>query len=465
LINRYWLWPARVLKNYNFILSYKCQRANIKTAIKAQSINYARCRLAALTAQKLAKNKIIIYTVTTGRSLPLFNYEIMNDKISKETIMNQLLLNSPVPPKANQIIKGTVIEIGKNTVFVDLGPFGTGVILGREIKENQPLIKKLKTGDEIFAMILELENEKGFIELSLKAADKKNAWDELKELMQKQESVFAKIIKANKGGLMTELKGIPGFLPVSQLSYEHYPRIEDGDKNKILNELNKFVGKEMSVKIIDLDQEQQKLIVSEKALQEQNLKHLLKNFQSGDLVEGTISGVVDFGAFVRINLPQNKDGQESESGEQNQNSKSEVIEGLIHISEIDWQLIEDPREFLKVGQTVQAKIIGIEGDRLSLSLKALKKDPWLDIDGKYQKGQPVKGQVTKFNSFGAFVQLDKDTHGLIHISEFGNEAAMRQELEIGKEYDFKILSIEPRAHKMALTLIKPESPADTQKTE
>jgi len=375
--------------------------------------------------------------------------------------MNQLISKSPTPPKENQIIRGTVIEIGKNTVFVDLGPFGTGVILGREIRENQQTIKHLKPGDELFAMVLELENENGFVELSLKAANKQNAWEELKELMQKAETITTKITKANKGGLMIELKGVPGFLPVSQLSYEHYPRIDDGDKMKILAELNKFVGKEMAVRVIDLDQEQQKLIVSEKALEEEKLKETLKNFQVGDLVDGTISGVVDFGAFVRINLPENSPAA-SQGEEQN---KPEALEGLIHISEIDWQLIDDPREFLKVGQNVQAKIIGIEGDRLSLSLKALKKDPWSEIESKYQKGQQTTGRVTKFNPFGAFVQLDKDIHGLIHISEFGSEAVMRQTLEIGKEYDFKILSIEPKSHKMALGLAKPDSQPETEKTE
>ncbi len=365
--------------------------------------------------------------------------------------MNNLLQKSPAMPKEGQIVKGTVIEIGKNTVFVDLGPIGTGVILGREVKDNQQTIKGLKSGDEIFAMVLELENENGLVELSLKAANKQTAWEELAELMQKRETVSTKIIKANKGGLMIELKGIAGFLPVSQLSYEHYPRIDDGDKTKILNELNKFVGKELAVKIIDIDPSDQKLIVSEKALQEQSLKETLKAFKVGDVVEGTISGVVDFGAFVKITMPE-------PTTENQEDKKSEIIEGLIHISEIDWQLIEDPRQVLKVGQSVTAKIIGIEGDKLSLSLKALKTDPWLDIDQKYQKGIEVKGQVTKFNPFGAFVQLDKDIHGLAHISEFGNDQNMKSQLEIGKEYNFNILSIEPKQHKMALSLVKLETP-------
>lgn len=398
---------------------------------------------------RLAKIYFLIYTTPTGKGLFRQVAIIMNKKIKDDSMMNQLLSQAVPLPQPDQIVKGRVIEIGKNTVFVDLGPVGTGIIMGREIKENQAVIKQLQPGEEISAMVLELENEDGFVELSLKAANKQTTWEELRSIMERHEAITTKIIKANKGGLMIEVKGIGGFLPVSQLSSENYPRVQDGDKTKILNELNKFVNKDMLVRIIDIDQSQQKLIVSEKALEEEKLKETLKNFQIGDVVEGTISGVVDFGAFVRINSPQKPEGEKEQE-------KSEIIEGLIHISEIDWQLIEDPRQILKVGQEVQAKIIGIGGDRLSLSLKALKKDPWLEIDEKYQKGQVIKGRVTKFNSFGAFIQLDKDIHGLIHISEFGSEENMKNSLEIDKEYELKILSIEPKVHKMALGLIKEE---------
>lgn len=402
----------------------------------------------------------------------------VNKKMDNETkiknqnnpsIMNQLMTQSPPLPKPSQIVKGKVIEIGKNTVFVDLGPIGTGVILGREIKENQEIIKNLKPGEEIIAMVLESENEDGFIELSLRAANRQTAWEQLKELMEKKEPIAAKITQANKGGLMVEIKGISGFLPVSQLSFKHYPRVENGDKTKILVELNKFVNKELIVRIIDLDPTQQKLIVSEKALDEQKIKEALKDFKIGDLVQGEISGVVDFGAFVKINLPQSKDLSQTETSETSEKTtnitgqdeiptaKPDSIEGLIHISEIDWQLIEDPRQFLKTGQKIEAKIIGIEGGgRLSLSLKALKKDPWTEIDQKYQKGQIVKGRVTKLNPFGAFVQLDDEIHGLAHVSDFGSVETMRNTLEIGQEYDFKIISIEPKNHKMALTLVRPE---------
>ncbi|MBU4143037.1 S1 RNA-binding domain-containing protein, partial [Patescibacteria group bacterium] len=301
----------------------------------------------------------------------------------KKSVMTGLLSQSPKTPKLGEIISGQVLEVSRSTVFVDLGAAGTGVLLGREIKENRNLIKNLKPGDTISAMVLETENENGFIELSLQAAHREQSWDVLKKMLSSQEIVKVKVTAANRGGLMIELGGVAGFLPVSQLSAEHYPRVEDGDKNKILQELNKFINKELDVRVLDADQSQQKLIVSEKAVGEEKVRQALSQYQIGDLVVGVISGVVDFGAFVRFPLK----GTEAQA-------KPEMIEGLIHISEIDWQLIEDPRQLLHAGQNVIAKIIGIERDRLSLSLKALKKDPWQDIDGKYAKDQIVEATIT-----------------------------------------------------------------------
>ncbi|KKS26534.1 MAG: RNA binding S1 domain protein [Parcubacteria group bacterium GW2011_GWA2_42_11] len=357
-------------------------------------------------------------------------------------------------PKEGEIVKGRILEIGKNSVFVDLGNIGTGVLLGREIKTNRNLIKSLSAGDEISAMVLEADNESGLIELSLQAAHREQAWDTLRSLQQSGEIIKVKITAANRGGLMIELKGVAGFLPVSQLNAEHYPRVEDGDKAKILQELNKFVNKELSVRVLDADANQQKLIVSEKAIDEEKLKTALQAFKIGDLVEGVISGVVDFGAFIRFPYP----GKEAEAN-------PEMIEGLIHISEIDWQLIDDPRQILKAGQKVQAKVIGLDGDRLSLSLKALKTDPWLAIGDKYKIDQEVEGLVTKINPFGAFIQLDKDIHGLAHISDFESIEKMNQDLKVGQSYRFKIISIEPAVHKMALGLVRENAPEKKEPTE
>ena len=347
-------------------------------------------------------------------------------------------------------MQGKVLEIGRFSVFVDLGNLGTGVLLGREIKENKNVVKGLKIGDEISAMVLETENEKGFVELSLQAAHREQSWAALRTLRSNQENVAARITAANRGGLMVEIRGLVGFLPVSQLNYDHYPRVEDGDKDKILQELNKFVNHELTVRVLDVDSSQQKLIVSEKAVGEEKIKQALAQYQLGDLVTGVVSGVVDFGAFIRFPL-RGTEGQE----------KPEMVEGLIHISEIDWQLIEDPRQILQVGQSVTAKIIGIEKDRFSLSLKALKPDPWQSMDQKFQKDQQVEGEVTKVNPFGAFVQLDKDIHGLVHISDFGSLERLNSEIKAGQKYQFKILSIEPASHKLALSLVRPEAPSET----
>jgi len=385
---------------------------------------------------------------------------------TNKNLTNGLLNQSPKLPKPGDIVIGQVLEIGKNSIFVDLGARGTGVLLGREIKENRDLVKSLKIGQEISAMVIEDENENGLVELSLQAAHREQSWDDLKKIMNDQEAIKVKIISANRGGLMVGTRDITGFLPVSQLSYEHYPRVEDGDKNKILQELNKFVNKEMDVKIIDLDPGQQKLIVSEKAINEEKIKKAMAQYKIGDFVEGVISGVVDFGAFVRFVAPgqsepvlASSNSGESVSESKNQ-AKTDVIEGLIHISEIDWQLIEDPRQILKVGDKVKAKIIGIDKDRLSLSLKALKKDPWTEIDNHYKKDQEIEAEVTKINPFGVFVQLDKDIHGLVHISDFKSFEVMNQELKVGQKYKFKILSIEPQIHKMALSLVRQQSQID-----
>jgi len=264
--------------------------------------------------------------------------------------------------------------------------------------------------------------------VSLLKAGEEKAWQGLKEKMDKNEIIDALVTKANKGGLMIEVEGTEAFMPVSQLSSTHYPRVEGGDKTKILSELNKLVNQTLKVKIIDLNVREKKLIVSEKATEEKKLKIALEKYKIGDIVEGIITGIVDFGAFIKF----------------------EDLEGLIHISEMDWQIINNPNEIFNVGDKVKAQIIEIDKDRVSLSTRALKENPWTKVEDKYHVDQTVKGKVTKFNPFGAFVKIDKNIQGLTHISEFGTEKKMEETLEIGKEYDFKIISIKASEYRMAL---------------
>lgn len=350
------------------------------------------------------------------------------------------------PPKVGEIVQGKVIAKERGALFLDLGPVGTGIIYGKEFYEAKDYIKNLKIGDSVFAKIVELENEEGYIELSLSQAGEELAWEQLKQKKEKEETILVKILGANKGGLLTEISGIPGFLPVSQLSSANYPKVEGGETTKILRELQKFIGKELEVQIFDLDPKTGKLILSEKLKEAKKIKEILKNYKVGDVVDGEITGIVDFGAFIKFKKENEK----------------EDLEGLIHISELDWQLIEDPSQVVKVGEKVKAKIINISGDKVFLSLKALKEDPWKDIDKKYQKGKIVKGKVIKFNPFGAFVQITPKIQGLCHISEFSSQKKMQETLEIGKEYNFQILELKPEEHRMILKLVKDSIDSDNK---
>lgn len=345
--------------------------------------------------------------------------------------------NSVRPPKIGDIIEGKIIGQGRASVFLDLGSFGTGIIFGREFYEARSQLKKLETGEKIFTKVVDLENDEGYTELSLSKAGKELAWEDLAEKKENDETIIVKITGANKGGLLAEVSNIQAFIPVSQLSSENYPKVEGGDFQKILKSLQKFIGQDMEVKVFDFNKKEEKLILSEKAKDNKKIKEILAKYKVGDVVEGEITGVVDFGAFIKFS-----------------NNKEDVLEGLIHISELDWQLIEDPSEIIKVGEKVKAKIIDISNGKVSLSLKALKEDPWKNIEKEYKKGDTVKGEVTKFNPFGAFVKFSPQIQGLCHVSEFESHEKMEEALKIGEKYDFQVLSIEPAEHRMSLKLVK-----------
>jgi len=340
--------------------------------------------------------------------------------------------NSIKPPRVGEIVEGTVIGRGQSSLFLDLSNFGTGIIYGREFFDSKNELKDLKIGDKISAKVVDLENEQGYVDLSVREAGESLTWENLKQKKELGENIIVKVLGANKGGLLAEISGIQAFLPVSQLSPEHYPRVEGGDSAKILQELQKFVGKDLEVKVFDFSQRENKLILSEKAKDTERIRESLKNYKVDDDVEGEIIGLTNFGAFIKFG--------------------TENLEGLIHISEFDWKIIENPSEIVKIGEKVTARIIDISNDKISLSLKALKQDPWTGIEEKYKKGDVVKGKVTKFNPFGAFVQITPQIQGLCHISEFGTQKKMEETIKVDESYDFQVLLIDPKEHKMSLKL-------------
>ncbi|OGI92661.1 hypothetical protein A2933_02535 [Candidatus Nomurabacteria bacterium RIFCSPLOWO2_01_FULL_46_18] len=352
----------------------------------------------------------------------------MEDTV-ENLILNSIVDRSKSRPELDALVEGPVILIEKSRVFVDLSPFGTGIIYGREFQNAKDIIKKINLGDVIKAKVVDVENEDGYIELSLKEAKQALTWSEAEKAIRAKIIFTLEVKDANKGGLILEWQGLQGFLPASQLKPEHYPHIEDSDKEKILKELKKLVGEKISVMIISTLPKEGKLIFSEKDNNPEEKKEILSKYNIGDVLECAVAGIVDFGVFLRL---------------------EEGLEGLVHISELDWGLVEDPRAMFKVGDKVKAKVIEIKDGKISLSIKALKENPWTEFEEKLKKGDIVPGVVIKYNKHGALVSIKEGVAGLVHNSTFGTEAKLRETLELGKNYNFQITLFEPKEHKMTL---------------
>ena len=344
--------------------------------------------------------------------------------------MADMIADVAIPPSEGDIIDGKVIALDKAAVYVDIPPFGTGIIYGREYIIARDLVRKLHVGDEVNAKIVEIGGKSGYIELSLKEAKNALIWSEVEEAIKAKTPLELAVLDANKGGLLMSWQGLQGFLPASQLTPEHYPRVQDGDKDRILEELEKLINQKLTVIIIGATEEDGKLIFSEKEAGNASGESISSEFKVGDVIKGEVTGAVDFGIFVKL-----RDG----------------LEGLVHISEIDWALVEDPRRFYNTGDAVDVKVIDIKDGKVSLSIKQLKKNPWEDASAKYHKGDKVKGVIIKYNKHGALASIEEGVAGLIHISEFEDEAALKKELELGKKYDFKISLFDAKEQRMTLS--------------
>ena len=365
--------------------------------------------------------------------------------IKKDIILSQLIKSEPdiiAFLKEGDLIEAEFIARNAKAVYFDLGKFGTGIIYGAELANSKDILKNIIKGGKVSAKIISLDNDNGFIELSLVGAHKQKGWQELKAVMENEEILNVKIIGANTGGLITEINEIKAFLPVSQLSNKNYPRIdsikteaiETTERNEILKELKKIVGQELKVKIIDLNPRNNKLIISERAAGEEDIKKLLEGYKTDDIIDGIVSGVANFGAFVRF-------------------ADNPSIEGFIHISELDYKMIDNPKDIVKINEQIKVKILEIKNSSVNLSLKALKTDPWLSVDETYKVGQKIKGKIIKIRNNGAFIQLTNDIIGLLPISEFSGQNPA-DTIQVGQDYTFSIVNIDAKDHKLILTLEK-----------
>ncbi len=351
---------------------------------------------------------------------------------TKTLTMDELLASSELKQlEAGDVVEGTITSVKKHEVWIDLGPRGVGVVMRREIGHGQAL----EDGATITVSVIDPEMDEGYALLSMKRAAKDRGWDELQRIFDDGDVVEVVPYDANRGGLLVDLEGIRGFLPVSQLAAGHYPRVSGADKDEILQKLGALVGQTLRTRVLDVSRKDNKLIFSEKEAVKGDMQARLTSLKVGDAVEGIVTGVIDFGAFVNV------DG----------------IEGLIHISEISWERVDDPRNYVKVGETVNAKIIAIDKDRLSLSLKQMSDDPWLSEVKKFNKGDVVEGKVTRITPFGAFVQISPSVEALVHVSEMsdsndGDSVDPEKIFQLNEKKQFKVLDIDADNRKIALSL-------------
>jgi len=358
--------------------------------------------------------------------------------VSSTATMDDLLAGSDIKGlEVGDVIEGKITSVKKNEIWIDLGDKGVGVVMRREIGHGQELIP----GQDITVSVIDPELENGQVLLSMKRAAKDRGWDEIQRIFDAQEIIEVAPYDANRGGLLVELEGIRGFLPVSQLAAGHYPRVSGADKDEILQKLSALTNVGIRVRILDVSRKDNKLIFSEKEAVKDDMQSRFAEIKVGDVVEGTVTGVIDFGAFVNV------DG----------------IEGLIHISEISWERVDNPRSYLKVGDKVKAKIISIDKDRLSLSLKQTTEDPWLEQVKAFKKGSVVEGKVTRITPFGAFVQLSPSVEALVHVSEMSDDETIDPEklFQLNEKKEFKVLDIDADNRKIALSLkdAKPKTKA------
>jgi small subunit ribosomal protein S1 len=360
--------------------------------------------------------------------------------------MEQLLKDSPevLRVKPGELVEGKVVFRGKNKLLLDIGGVATGIVSGRELRDSFNTFKELKVGDDVSALVLEEENDEGMIVLSLRMASQQKAWDKFHKMIETDATMKFVPQEANKGGLLANIDGIRTFLPVSQLAPVNYPRVNNADASEIINRLQKFVGHTFTVKIITMDEEAGKIVVSEReALAEERAK-ALEHLKVGDEKEGLVSGIVKFGLFVAF------DG----------------LEGLVHISEIAWGHVKNPAEYAEVGDRVKVKVIGVDGEKLSLSIKQLTKDPWEEIAERYPVGKKVQGTVVRFADYGAFLKLERDINGLVHLSELAHYKVTdpSEALTIGQKVDAQVINIDVDERRIGLS-VKALKPIDKETME
>ena len=353
----------------------------------------------------------------------------MPKALASPTTMNdlvELLGDKLVPFTDGEVIDVTVVSTARDHILVDVAGLATGIIPEKELSADAA---RIKAGDTIRAYVLSTENDNGYVILSLKKAEKEKLWGMLEKRNSDGEAIAVKVIQANKGGLVAQYGDMQGFVPVSQLSAKHYPRV-NGDRSQIQTKLSELIGQTIDVKIISYDKPTNKIVFSEKAVDDADLEEKAQKFKIGQPVTGKITGIVDFGLFVDIG----------------------GLEALVHISQVSWQRIINLRSQFAVGDEVQAEVDNVDGGRVSLSMKKLQPDPWQSEIKSLTVGEVIDGLITRVTPYGAFVKLSDNLEGLFHVSQMPEGQKPESVVENGQTYRFEVVSIEPELRKISLKL-------------
>lgn len=332
--------------------------------------------------------------------------------------------------KRREVVTGKIVNITPKAVFVDIGAKTEGIVVDKEFDAVEDYIKQLQVGQEISAQIKSPETDSGQILLSLRRAIQESVWQNISDAYKNNQPLEVKAREVNRAGLMVDYQGIFGFIPNSHLSV------------KLLPNLNQQIGQNLKVKVIEFDPAERRLVFSERLISEADqmgkITQILKNVKIDQEYEGIIFAILPFGLFVRITI-----------------EKTE-IDGLVHISEISWEKVEDLSKLFRVGEKVKVKLVGIDpkDNRVSLSMKQLTPDPWLEQVKKYPVDTHIKGKVSRLVAYGAFIEIEPCLEGLIHISKIPAET----KIDVGDKIDCFVEAIEPDKRRLSLGLVLKEKP-------
>lgn len=364
--------------------------------------------------------------------------------------------------KRGELLEGTITDISRRMVLVDIGGKTEGLVVDKEYEVAREFISELAVGDKIQVYVLTPENERGQILLSLKKAATDRTWEKFEEAHKTSEVMTVKGIETNRGGVVVRADSVQGFVPSSQFGKQWLGRMEE------------LVDQTFQVRVIEVDREKNRLIFSEKQVSEaEEIKQrakALKQIKVGESYDGVVSGIMPFGVFVSVDIPLEMSAKPKDQSAnvptslklrgagKAQDHKSPIgkVEGLVHISEISWEKVEDPNQHFRLGQNVKIKILGIdqESGKLNLSVKRLTPDPWEGIEKKYASGAKVKGKVSRVAPFGAFVTLEAGIEGLLHISKI----PAGEEPEVGSTIDIFVEQVDPELRRMSLGMVLKEVP-------